>query len=89
MQPHAEAHPSNPVKQKVDAEQGAEDINAVERPMAHNDQTEQDGYGGGEKDEHARMVGWKLRGQVGPHQAGGDEAGAEEERQRRPRRAPD
>ncbi len=60
LQSHAEAHPSNAMKQEVDAEQRAEHINAVERPMAHNDQTEQDGHGGGEKDEAARMVGWKL-----------------------------
>src|SRR3984957_1821155 len=69
------------MKQEVDAEQGAEDINAVERPMAHNDQTEQDGYRSGEKDEAPRMVGWKLESEEGPDHASGDEAGAEEERQ--------
>ncbi len=47
VQPHAEAYPSDPVKQEVDAEQSAKDVHAVERPMAHNDQTEQDGYRGG------------------------------------------
>src|ERR1700689_2551849 len=81
LQPDAEARPSHAVKQQVDAEQDAEDINAVERPMAHNDQTEHDRYGGGEKDEGARMVGWKLCREIGAHNTGRDEAGAEEKRQ--------
>ena len=37
---------------------------------------------GGDKDQAARMVGRELRRQIGPHHAGGDETGAEEERQR-------
>ena len=60
MQPHAEAHPSDPVEQKVDAEQGPQDINAVERPVSDNDQTEDDCHCGGEKDESPRLVGRKL-----------------------------
>src|SRR5579864_1645254 len=82
LQPHAEAHPSDPVEQEVDAEQGSEDINAVERPMAHNNEADQDCDRGGEKNEAARVIGGKLRGEPGADHAGGDEARAEEKRER-------
>ena len=51
VQFQGEVHPAHPMKQKVDAEQGAKDVNAVERPAAHDDQSKQDRCGRRKKDQ--------------------------------------
>jgi hypothetical protein len=81
MQPHAEAHPSDPVNQEVDAEQGPQNINAVERPVTDDNQTKQDRDRRGDKDKPARLASGELRGQIGANQARREKTGAEQKRQ--------
>ena len=56
--------PSRAVKQQVDAEQGSQHIDAVQRPMIDDDQTEQDGHRGGDEDQCAGLAAGKLEREV-------------------------
>ena len=59
LQSHPKTDPSNPVKQKVDAQQSPQHIDAVHRPVTDNDQTQQDRDDSGQKNQGARFVGRK------------------------------
>src|SRR5271157_2663698 len=68
MQSHTKAHPADPVKQEVDAEQCSQHIDAVQRPVTDDDQTDQNRHRGGEEDHEARLAAGKLGREIDPHE---------------------